>query len=124
MLAADTNVLVRLITRDDEAQYQRAAAVGLIWVSHVVLLETVWVLQNAYDFEPERVFGAVDGLLRHESVVFEKPLVVQAVLRHLFRDLSLDFADILILEVARESNRVPLVTFDKVLGKLEGVEKL
>lgn len=122
MRAVDTNVVVRLITRDDEKQYQRATLLGLIWVSHLVLLETVWVLQKSYDFEPERVFGAVDGLLKHEQVVLEEPLVVQAVLRRLFQNLKLDFADVLILEVARAANRGPLFTFDKALAKVDGVQ--
>jgi predicted nucleic-acid-binding protein len=46
MRAVDTNVLVRLITRDDA--HQVAAADAFVhkgaWVSHLVLAETAWVL--------------------------------------------------------------------------------
>ena len=46
MRAIDTNVLVRLLVRDDPRQCE--AAEGFIakgaWVSHLVLVETVWVL--------------------------------------------------------------------------------
>src|SRR5260221_10959468 len=50
MRAVDTNVLVRLLTRDDRAQL--AAAEDFVssgaWVSHVVLVETIWVLESVY----------------------------------------------------------------------------
>ena len=46
MRAIDTNVLVRLLTRDDDRQ--AAAADGFTskgaWVSHIVLVESTWVL--------------------------------------------------------------------------------
>lgn len=50
MHAVDTNVLVRLIVRDDERQVE--AARGFlekgVWVSTLVLAETIWVLQAVY----------------------------------------------------------------------------
>jgi predicted nucleic-acid-binding protein len=51
MIAIDTNVLTRILVRDDAKQ--TASADKLIhkgaWVSHVVLAETVWVLDAVYD---------------------------------------------------------------------------
>lgn len=54
MRAIDTNVIVRLATRDDETQV--AAAEKYIaergaWVSHLVLVEVAWVLDSVYEFE-------------------------------------------------------------------------
>jgi len=48
MRAIDTNVLVRLIVRDDGKQLriaQEFISIG-VWVSHVVLVETLWVLER------------------------------------------------------------------------------
>ena len=65
MRAVDTNVLVRLVTRDDPKQV--AAAEALVargaWVSHVVLVEAVWVLVSVYELEAPAVAMAVDMLL-------------------------------------------------------------
>jgi predicted nucleic-acid-binding protein len=124
MQAVDTNVLVRLITRDDEEQYQKVLALGPIWVSHVVLLEFAWVLQNLYGFENMRVYGAVEGISRQGNIVLESPLVVQAVLREVFKNKKLDFADVLIVEVARAAKRCPVLTFDKAMSRMDGAERL
>jgi predicted nucleic-acid-binding protein len=55
MRAVDTNVLVRLIARDDRKQAESAeesVAKGA-WISHVVRVETCWVLDSVYDLAPE-----------------------------------------------------------------------
>ncbi len=46
MLAVDTNVLVRLLARDDVKQARAAdqAIAAGAWISHLVLAEAVWVL--------------------------------------------------------------------------------
>ena len=52
MIAIDTNILVRLVTRDDDAQAKRAAALferEAIYVGKTVLLETEWVLHFSYE---------------------------------------------------------------------------
>lgn len=50
MAAIDTNVLVRLVTRDDPAQYEKAQAfVGKhqpVLVTQLSVLELVWVLMS------------------------------------------------------------------------------
>src|SRR5437763_22074 len=52
MGAVDTNVLVRLLVADDPAQAKRAMAFlearRPVWISTVVLVETVWVLMAVY----------------------------------------------------------------------------
>ena len=51
MTAVDTNLLVRLLTRDDEAQYRRAYTVfgsGPVLITDTVWLETEWVLRYAH----------------------------------------------------------------------------
>ena len=53
MRAVDTNVLVRLLARDDPKQVKVAenfVSAGA-WVSHVVLAETVWVLAAVYELQ-------------------------------------------------------------------------
>jgi predicted nucleic acid-binding protein len=80
MRAVDTNVLVRLVTRDDAKQVAAAEAFVAkgAWVPHLVLAEAMWVLASVC----------------------------------------------LVLEVARKAGHLPLGTFDRELGKLDGAEKL
>ncbi len=126
MRAIDTNVLVRLIARDDPTQV--AAAEGFVapgaWVSHVVLAETVWVLESVYGLDPEACATAVDMLLSHASITVQDADTVTAALAHFRRKPSLGFSDCLVLEIARKAGHLPLGTFDRVLGKLGGGQRL
>jgi predicted nucleic-acid-binding protein len=126
MRAVDTNVLVRLVTRDDEAQV--AAAESFVskgaWVSHLVLVEATWVLRAAYDLEHDQIATAVEMMLNHKDLTLQDAEVVSAALEQYRQRLSLGFSDCLVLEVARKAGHVPLGTFDKELGKLHGADRL
>ena len=126
MRAVDTNVLVRLTARDDERQTAAAEAfiVGGAWVSHLVLVEAMWVLGSAYDLPPARIAKAVEILLAHRDLALQEPEVVAAALDRFRERPKLGFSDCLILEVARRAGHLPLGTFDRDLAKLEGTTKL
>lgn len=126
MRAVDTNVVVRIVTRDDEKQAKVADAFieGGAWVSHVVLAETMWVLGDVYDLDHSEIATAIDMLLEHRSLIIEDPEVVEMALEHYRRKPSLGFSDCLILEIARKTEHLPLGTFDRNLSKLEGAERL
>ena len=78
MRAIDTNVLVRLVTRDDARQVAAAEAfvASGAWVSHLVLAEATWVLTSVYDRGPREVATAVDMLLNHEHLTLQDPDVI------------------------------------------------
>lgn len=126
MRAVDTNVLVRLVTRDDDKQVAAAEAFVAkgAWVSHLVLAETTWVLSAAYDLEHSDIATAVDMLLNHKELTVQDADVVAAALDHYRGRPSLGFSDCLVLEVARKSGHLPLGTFDKSLSRLDGTERL
>jgi predicted nucleic-acid-binding protein len=126
MRAADTNVLVRLIVRDDPAQVRVAEAFVRhgAWVSHLALAECVWVLSSVYDFEAVRVATVVEVFLAHKNLTLQDPDVVAAALGHFRKKPSLGFSDCLMLEVARRAGHLPFGTFDRNLGKLDGAEAL
>ena len=126
MLAADTNVLVRLLVRDHAAQlaiaenFVKAGA----WVSHLVLAETLWVLDAVYERSASQLMAALDLLLAHESLVMQDADTVRAALDHFRAKPALGFSDCLVLEIARKAGHLPLGTFDRGLAKLEGVMRL
>jgi predicted nucleic-acid-binding protein len=126
MLAVDTNVLVRLIARDDAAQVETAEAYIQkgVWVSHVVLAETAWVLREIYNVGHEEIIKAIDLLLLNKSLTIHDAQVVAAALDQYRRRPRLGFSDCLVLEIARKAGHLPLGTFDRDLSKLDGAERL
>jgi len=126
MRAVDTNVLVRLITRDDPKQVDAAEAFVApgAWVSHLALAGATWVLSAVYELRASEIATAVDMLLTHKDLTLQESDVVAAALERFRRRPSLGFSDCLLLEVARKAGHLPLGTFDRDLGKLHGAEKL
>ncbi len=126
MRAIDTNVLVRLVTRDDAKQVAAAEAyvANGAWVPHLALAEATWVLAAVYDQEHRAIATAVEMLLNHKDLTLEAADVVAGALERFRRRPALGFSDCLMLEVARKAGHLPLGTFDRDLGRLEGVETL
>jgi predicted nucleic-acid-binding protein len=126
MRAVDTNLLVRLIVRDDIKQ--AAAAESFVergaWVCHVALVEAAWVLSAVYELDAARIANTVEMLLNHKTLTVQDSDVVSAALEHFRKRPSLGFSDCLLLEIARKAGHLPLGTFDRGLGRLPGVEKL
>ncbi len=126
MRAVDTNVLVRLLARDDVKQV--AAAERFIepgaWVSHIVLTEATWVLDSVFGLGSRQIATAVEMLLDHERLVVQDADVVGAAVAQLRKKPSLGFSDCLILEVARRAGHLPLGTFDRQLGHVADAERL
>lgn len=127
MRGVDTNVVIRMITRDDAAQLaiaERFIARDAAWVSHLVIAEAAWVLRVRYDRNHEEIANAIEMLLRQEHIVCEDPeLLLNAVTLYRTKP-SLRFMDCLILERARKAGHLPLGTFDKDVGRLEGAQRL
>jgi predicted nucleic-acid-binding protein len=126
MRAADTNVVVRILTRDDARQAAIADAFIArgAWVSHLVLLEAAWVLWDIYDLDHADIAAAVDMLLNHESLTLQDAEVVERALELYRRKPSLGFSDCMVLEIARKAGHLPLGTFDRNLSKIDGAERL
>lgn len=126
MRAVDTNVLVRLIARDDEAQVRAAEAFIAqgAWVSQIVLVETMWVLDAVLELASTRIATAIDMLLNHAQLTIQDSDTVALALNRYRARPSLGFSDCLVLEVARKAGHLPLGTFDKGLARLPGAERL
>lgn len=126
MRAVDTNVLVRLITRDELRQ--AAAADAFVekgaWVSVLALAEATWVLDAVYERSPTEIAIAIEMLLDHKDLILQDQETVALAL-DLFRQRpTLGFSDCLILQLARKAGHLPLGTFDRHLAKVEGTLKL
>jgi len=126
MRAVDTNILVRIMTRDDEKQLAAAEAyvANGAWISTVVLAEAIWVLGASYDLGHDEMATFVEMLLSHEHFALQDPEVVSAALAQYRAVPSLGFSDCLALEVAKKAGHLPLGTFDKRLSKIAGAERV
>ena len=126
MRAIDTNVLVRLMTRDDMKQVAVAeefVAKGA-WVPHLAIAEATWVLASVYDRGPEAVATAVEMLLSHQHLTVPDAEAVAAAVAQFRQHPKVGFSDCLMLEVARKAGHIPLGTFDRAFGKIDGAQRL
>lgn len=79
MIAIDTNVLVRLLTRDDEPQSRQASALftkNKIFIPETVILETEWVLRFADKLPQAAILEALRKTLGLPNVQTARPGVI------------------------------------------------
>ena len=126
MRAVDTNVLVRLMTRDDVRQVAVAETfvANGAWGPHLAIAEATWVLASVYDRRPETVATAVEMLLTHEHLTVQDAEAVAAAVAHFRQHPKVGFSDCLMVEIARKAGHTPLGTFDRNLGKIDGAQRL
>lgn len=130
MIALDTNVLVRFLVEDDEAQSRLATRLirGAIerdeqlFISDIVVCETVWVLSSAYRFSRSEITAALAGLLRAKAVVFSSSDRLVLALEAYGAGKG-DFADYLIREHAQAAGADTVATFDRSLLKERGFSR-
>ncbi|WEK04902.1 MAG: type II toxin-antitoxin system VapC family toxin [Candidatus Devosia phytovorans] len=126
MLGVDTNLLVRFITRDDEAQATLAHEIITrdsnqpIRVTLIVLIELVWVLRKVKRWPSHDVFEVCRRLLQsNDFSVEQSPLIEQAIAEAV--EAECDLADALISLMNAKAGCVTTVTFDQDAQKLAGM---
>jgi predicted nucleic-acid-binding protein len=126
MRAVDTNVLVRLLTRDDAKQVSAAEeyVANGAWVSHLTLAEAVWVLDAVYERDRQGIATAVEMLLNHVQLSIQDADAVAGALLEFRSHARVGFTDCLMIEIARKAGHLPLGTFDRDLAKVDGAQRL
>jgi predicted nucleic-acid-binding protein len=122
VVAVDTNVLVRFLVRDDEAQFKRATAFfeqaqqadEPVFVSDLVLVYLVWVLRRAYRVGKAEVVRTLTDLVRARHVQLESTTLVERAITAYTRGRG-DFADYIVRERARLAGCDNIATFDEAL---------
>jgi predicted nucleic-acid-binding protein len=130
MIAIDTNVLVRFLVRDDEAQFARASALferaqradDAVFLAELVVCELVWVLQRAYRVAKPAIVGTLNELVRARHIELEAADRVQRAIAAYAAGRG-DFADYLIREQARAAGCDGVATFDAAVAKESGFVK-
>lgn len=111
MIALDTNVVIRFLTRDDEAQYKKAVALfkrNEVFIRDTVVLECEWVLRYAYNFMPDSIRDAFTKLFGLPNVHLSNANLMAKVIE--WHSAGLDFADA--LHLGQCLQREKLFTFD------------
>ena len=127
MTAVDTNVIVRYLVADDPGQ---AEAARLLleqltpdtpgFICREVVIEVAWVLERSYRFPRARIAEALMDLTASDSLVVEDGDDMAAA-AHRYRQGGVGFSDLMILAAAEREGALPLYTFDRRLGRMQGV---
>ncbi len=130
MIGLDTNVLVRYLMQDDAAQaakasrlIERCSADEPGFITLVVLVELVWVLESSYDIQRARIAAALELLLRTRELRVEQAEVAWHAVR-VYRESRADFADALIARCAAAAGCERILTFDRDAARLAGMALL
>jgi predicted nucleic-acid-binding protein len=119
--AVDTNILVRLVTRDDERQAAAAEALvesGDTLILPTVVLETEWVLRSRYGLSRRRIADGLATLLGQPGIAVVSGKAVAAALAAYAK--GGDFADLLHFALAAEQGATDFVTFDRDFAAVAG----
>lgn len=129
MPALDTNVLVRYIVQDDQAQLaaarrliRRSVADGrTLFVPVTVTLELEWVLRASFEYTKDEVMQVLSSLFSAAELSFESDRSLEVALQ-LYRNGTADFADCLHIALAAQAGESPLRTFDRRAAKVMGAQ--
>lgn len=127
MHGIDTNILVRLIIQDDEAQCRKALDYikkhKEVFITNLVLCEFTWVATACYLLKKEDLSKAIEGILKTEQFVIENADAAWTALHEYHRGKA-DFSDCLIGAIAKHYGCISTVTFDKKASELSYFELL
>jgi predicted nucleic-acid-binding protein len=129
MKAIDTNVLVRFLVNDDISQARQVRQYfntaekqrETIFVPLLVVAETIWVLESAYEIEREAIISVLNDLALLPILEFENREAIQSAMSSAKHN-RLDLADLLIAEIALHSGCQSVLTFDKKAAKNQRFE--
>jgi predicted nucleic-acid-binding protein len=112
MVTIDTNIIVRLLTQDDQWQYKQSLVILQsqdVFISNTVILETEWVLRFAYKFNPTEICLALRQLFGLPNIYLTNANLIAQILQ--WHENGLDFADA--FHLAQGQHCSELFTFDE-----------
>lgn len=111
---ADTNILIRLFTQDDDKQVEEILSIieqgATLFILSIVLIEAYWVLSKSYNYEKKDIINAFQELIDSDDVELEEEIIIQRTL-NTFQAVNVDFADIYLAEKSKEL-KLPVLTWN------------
>jgi predicted nucleic-acid-binding protein len=131
MIGIDTNVLLRLLVRDDDGQVRAAERFIAThctpddpgFVSLVVVVETAWALRRFYLYDRSQIATALESLLNVAELEIESAAEVRSAVAD-FATSAAGFVDCLVARTNVSVGCDYTVTFDRKVAKLKGFELL
>ncbi len=119
-IAVDTNILARVVLRDDAGQANAAIRIlkeaSLIAVSLLCLCELAWILRRGARWPKSRVSMAIRTLIEAQNVVVDRPAVEAGLA---MQEAGGDFADGIMAYQGAWLGGETFVSFDrKAVAKL------
>ena len=129
MIGLDTNILVRYFAQDDPIQSPKATEIierrlseeNRGFVSVVAMVETVWVLDRAYNLPDHEIATAIERTLQADVLVVENEQEVFTAMIVLKEGRG-SFADALIGALGARAGCIRTLTFDQKALRLPGFE--
>ena len=119
MNAIDTNILIRYLTQDDIKQGEAAKELiengEPVFLTHIVFIESVWVLSASYGLDKQTIAKTLHELTNSGFFILEKSQIVNKTLQDYQN--GFDFADMLIGYCSENKGCNTTYTFDKKAGK-------
>lgn len=114
-MIADTNILIRLFVKDDDAQIEQLVQIieqggTTLYILSLVLIETYWVLRSVYKFKKEVIVRVFEDFIESDGVELEEDSLMQRVIAR-FREVNVDFVDVYLAEKSR-SMELPILTWN------------
>ena len=124
MIAVDPNIIIRFLVKDDEKQsatvfnrFKKAEAdKESFFITLLVILEVIWVLESVYEYSREEILYAMERLTRLTIFKFEEIDLVHDFLSS-GKKTDQDLSDVLIGLCARYNGCDYTITFDKRASK-------
>lgn len=123
----DTNVLVRHLTGDPPAMAARATAYlqaeRELFLTDLVVAETVYVLESFYEAPRGQVAQAVRSLIAFDSIVCVDPaLLLRAI--EVYESDRIDFAEAYLVACAESTGVGKVASFDRSIDRVNTIERI
>ncbi len=114
-MIADTNILIRLFTKDDDTQIEQLVQLTergdiAFRVLPIVLIEAYWVLRTAFNFEKEMILRVFEDFIEADGVELDEDGLLRHVLAR-FREVNVDLVDVYLAEKSRNLG-LPVLTWN------------
>ena len=125
----DTSVFIRFLTKDDKEKYESCFRLidqieqGKLrpYISNIVIIEIIYVLNRQYSFPKKDVLSAVSELLKLRNLTLIESTDMKKSLL-LFLKKNIKFQDCIITtQIPRDST---LITYDNEFKRIEGLKTM
>ena len=124
MIGVDTNILVRFLTEDDAKQSNKVYQLFKnaeeekkeLFISVLVVLELVWVLESVYEIERIEILDSINLLIQMPIFHIENLTTIQNFILDA-QQSKFDLSDLLIAQTAKTNGCEKILTFDKNVSK-------